>query len=182
ELRARFTHPVRRRVVLHAHRGMPEVGRNVETLLRAIPGLELLETVLESSYTCGGSGCAKSPALQAQEHGHLVDRVRAHGADTLVTLYHGCHMAFIGLEQTESFEVLNFTELLAQALGQSPHEDRLKTLRGLADWKAIVEDAQPWLPRNGIALDSGWLARHGAEIFAVAASKGGLACLSTGAR
>jgi heterodisulfide reductase subunit D len=179
ELRMRFTHPIRRRVVLHAHRGMPEVGRNVEALLRAIPGLELLETVLESSYTCGGSGCSKSPALQAQEHAHLVDRVRASGADTLVTLYHGCHMAFMGLEQTESFEVLNFTELLAQALGQSPHEDRLKNLRGLADWKAIVEEAQPWLQRNGIALDSAWLERHGAEIFAVAEFKGGLECLST---
>lgn len=179
ELRARFTHPIRRRVVLHAHRGMPEIGRNVETLLRAIPGLEVVETVLESSYTCGGSGCSKTPELQAHEHGHLVERVRATGADTLVTLYHGCHMAFIGLEQTESFEVLNFTELLAQALGQQPREDRLKTLRGMEDWKAIVQDAQPWLQRNGVVLDSEWLERHGAEIFAVSEFKGGLDCLAT---
>lgn len=177
ELRQRFTHPVRRRVVLHAHHGMPEIGRNVEHLLRAIPGLEILETVLESSYTCGGSGCSKTPELQAREHDHLLERVRATGADTLVTLYHGCHMAFIGLEQTETFEVLNFTELLAQALGQQAREDRLKTLRGLADWKAIVEEAQPWLQRNGITLDSSWLERHGAEIFAVSEFKGGLDCL-----
>jgi len=179
ELRRRFTHAVPRRVVLHAHHGLPEIGRNVEQLLRAIPGLEILETVLESSYTCGGSGCSKTPELQAQEHGHLVERVRATGADTLVTLYHGCHMAFIGLEQTESFEVLNFTELLAQALGQQPREDRLKTLRGLAGWHDIVEEAQPWLRRNGISLDSAWLERHGAEIFAVSEFKGGLDCLAS---
>lgn len=179
ELKKRFVHRIPRRVVLHAHHGMPEVGRHVEALLRSIPGLEVVETVLESSYTCGGSGCSKTPSLQAQEHQHLVDRVRAHGADALVTLYHGCHMAFIGLERTEAFEVLNFTDLLAQALGQAPHPDRLKALRRMDDWKAIVEASQPLLQKNGLSVDSEWLERHGAEIFSVAEFKGGLDCLST---
>ncbi len=179
ELKKLFVRPVARRVVLHAHHGVPEVGRNVQALLACIPGLEVVETVLESSYTCGGSGCSKSPALQAIEHGHLVERVRAHRADALVTLYHGCHMAFMGLEKSEDFEVLNFTELLAEALGQPPHRDRLKELRHIGDWKSIVEEAQPYLQKNGIFIDGEWLARHGAEIFSVSEFKGGLDCLST---
>ncbi len=179
QLKQRFSHRIPRRVVLHAHHGMPEIGRNVEALLRSIPGLEVVETVLESSYTCGGSGCSRTPALQGQEHQHLVDRVRAHGADALVTLYHGCHMAFIGLERTEAFEVLNFTDLLAQALGQTPHPDRLKSLRLMDNWKSIVEASQPLLQKNGLSVDSEWLERHGEEIFAVAEFKGGLDCLAT---
>jgi Fe-S oxidoreductase len=178
ELRARFVQPVPRRVVLHAHRGVPEVGRNVEQLLRSIPQLTVVETVLESSYTCGGSGCSKTPQLQAVEHAHLLDRVRATGADTLVTLYHGCHMAFIGQQKPGGFEVLNFTELLAQALGRAPHPDRLKSLRLLDDWKTIVQEAQPWLRRNGLDIDGDWLERHGPEILAVTEFKGGLDCLA----
>jgi len=178
QLRARFVQAVPRRVVLHAHRGVPEVGRNVEALLRAIPGLTVLETVLESSYTCGGSGCSKTPQLQAIEHAHLLERVRATGADALVTLYHGCHMAFIGHEKAGGFEVLNFTDLLVQALGRRPHPDRLKTLKLMDDWTSIVEEAQPWLRRNGIDVDSDWLRRHGPEILAVAEFKGGLDCLA----
>jgi Fe-S oxidoreductase len=179
ELKARFVRPVPQRVVLHAHRGLPEVGRNVEQLLKAIPGLTLVETVLESSYTCGGSGCSKTPQLQAIEHAHLIERVRASGADTLVTLYHGCHMAFIGQEKTQGFRVRNFTELLAEALGCAPHPDRLKALRLMDDWKSIVEEAQPYLRRNGIDVDSGWLERYGPEILAVAEFKGGLDCLAS---
>jgi len=178
ELKRLLVRPVARRIVLHAHHGMPEVGRNVQALLGCIPGLEIVETVLESSYTCGGSGCSKSPALQALEHTHLVERVRASKADALVTLYHGCHMAFIGLEQTENFEVVNFTDLLAEALGQPPHRDRLKELRHIGDWASIVEEAMPYLAQNGIAIDREWLLRHGAEIFSVAEFKGGLECLS----
>lgn len=180
-LKELFVQEIPRRVVLHAHHGMPAIGRNVESLLRSIPGLEVVETVLESSYTCGGSGCSKTPSLQAQEHQHLIDRVRFHQADALVTLYHGCHMAFMGLERTEDFEVVNFTELLAQALGQAPHSDRLKELRHLDDWRAIVEASQPLLQKNGLSIDSEWLERHGAEIFSVSEFKGGLDCLATDA-
>ncbi|WBX99918.1 (Fe-S)-binding protein [Ramlibacter tataouinensis] len=179
ELRRRFVRGIPRRVVLHAHHGMPEVGRNVEALLRSIPDLQVVETVLESSYTCGGSGCSRSPQLQAVEHAHLLDRVRATRADALVTLYHGCHMAFIGHEKPGGFEVVNFTDLLAEALGQPPRPDRLKQLRHLEDWKLIVREAQPWLLRNGVRVDSDWLERYGAEIFSVAEFRGGLDCLAS---
>jgi heterodisulfide reductase subunit D len=180
-LRDLLIHPIPKRVVLHAHRGMPEIGQNVEALLKSIPGLEVVETVYESSYTCGGSGCNKSPALQAQEHGHLIDRVKANRADALVTLYHGCHMAFMSHEKNGEFEVLNFTELLAQAAGQKPHVDRLKEMRMLDDWRSVVEEAQPYLRQNGLDIDSAWLEKHGAEIFSVAEFRGGLDCLASNA-
>lgn len=181
ELRKRFVRPIAKRVVLHAHHGLPEIGRNVEALLKSIPGLQVVETVLESSYTCGGSGCSRSPQLQAVEHAHLLERVRATDADALVTLYHGCHMAFIGHEEPGGYEVVNFTDLLAQALGQAPHPDRLKELHHLEDWKSIVREAQPWLRQNGVLVDGEWLERHGAEIFSVAEFRGGLDCLAADA-
>jgi Fe-S oxidoreductase len=177
ELRAKFFRPVHRRVVLHAHVGFEQVGRDVGRLLEAIPGLELVDTVPESGYTCGASGCNKSPKLQAIEHARLLDRVRETGADTLATLYHGCHASFVGAQKDGGFEVLNFTDLLVEALGGAPHEDRLKHYRLLDDWRMIVEEALPYLKANGLNIDAGWLEKHGPEIFALAEFKGGLDCV-----
>ncbi|MET0312195.1 MAG: (Fe-S)-binding protein [Burkholderiaceae bacterium] len=177
ELRARFVKPVPLRVVLHSHSGLPQIGRNVEALLRFIPGLEIVETVLESSYTCGGSGCNRAPKLRDIEHEHLLSRVRETKADALVTLYHGCHMAFIGHQQPGGFQVLNFTELLARAAGLEEHPDQLKHYRLMGDWKSIVEEAQPLLRQNGVEVDAQWLERHGAEIFSVSEFRGGLDCM-----
>lgn len=181
ELQACFTRPIPKRVVLHAHRGVPEVGQNVEALLRRIPGVEVLDVVYESAYTCGGSGCNKTPALRDVEHAELVDRVRELRADALITLYHGCHMAFLHHERAGDFEVLNFTDLLAQAVGMAPHRDQLKQYKLMEDWQSIVAEAQPYLKSNGIEVDSRWLEANGAEIFKVAEFQGGLDCLATDA-
>jgi hypothetical protein len=40
----------------------------------------------------------------------------------------------------------------------------------------IVEEAQPFLKANGLAIDDAWLARHGQAIFAAAEFKGQLDC------
>lgn len=48
--------------------------------------------------------------------------------------------------------MLNFADLLVEALGETPHEDRLKKLRPMDDWRMIVEDAQPVLKANGLEI------------------------------
>lgn len=175
-LKDKFIRPVRRRVVLHAHTGYRNVGEAVARLLQAVPGLDLVETVYESGYTCGGSGCGRSPALQAKEHGHLVDCVAATGADTLVTLYHGCHAAFVATEAEGRHQVLNFTDLLVEALGLDPYEDRNKHLRLAADLDMMIAEAQPYLRANGVDVDDAWLKRWLPEIMAQKEFKGGLDC------
>lgn len=179
DLAAQFRTPVRRRAVLHIHAGRSDVGRAVERLLHLMPGLDLAETVVESGYTCGGSGCSKCPDLAATEHAQLLERVRATGADTLVTLYHGCHATFVGAEKDGAFEVLNFTDLLVEAMGGQPHRDMLKTYRLADDWHMILDEAEPYLKANGLHLDRDWLRQHGPDIFASAEFRGGLDCLGS---
>lgn len=178
-LKAKFTQPVRRRVVLHAHVGYRAVGDDVARLLSAIPGLSLVETVHESGYTCGGSGCGRAPQLQAIEHGHLLERVAATGADTLVTLYHGCHSAFAASEAEGRHEVLNFTDLLVAALGETPAPDLHKRYRGLTDWSQVVEEAMPYLEANGVQLSRAWLLEWLPQVFAHREFTGGLECFAS---
>jgi Fe-S oxidoreductase len=175
-LREKFVVPIPRRVIVHAHVGRADICRNVDRLLRAIPEIEIVETVFESGYTCGGSGCGKAPELAAREHGELVARAHATGADILVTLYHGCHATFVGAEAEGKFRVLNYTDLLVKALGGVPHVDRLKAFRLLDDWQMIVDESLPWLQANGLDIDPQWLKRHGPAIFASLEFKGRLDC------
>jgi heterodisulfide reductase subunit D len=178
-LKAKLTTPVNKRVIVHAHVGRADVCRDVDTLLRAIPGLEIIETVVESSYVCGGSGCTKAPELAAREHGHMIKRAHETGAEVLVTLYHGCHMVFIGSEKDGAFKVLNYTDLLVQALGLTPHDDKLKHYRMQDSLRAIIKEAQPFLKANGIELDDAFLEANLPAIFSGAEYRGQLDCFGS---
>jgi Fe-S oxidoreductase len=176
ELAGRFTTQVRRRVVLHAHDGMAEVGDRVAALLRAIPGLELVATVAEPGYTCGGSGADRSPELKATARAETVRRASAGDVDTLVTLYHGCHAQLAGGERDGQYEVLNWTDLLVTALGAEPHHDISKALRKQQDWQAIAEAGEVYLKANGVEVERDFLVRVLPEVFQQSEFKGGLEC------
>ena len=128
----------------------------------------MADTVLESGYTCGGSGCARAPEMMKKEHAQLIDRVRETRADVLVTFYHNCHASFVRAEGEGGFRVLNYTDLLVEALGAAPHDDVFKRLRLFDDWKMIVEEAEPylreafasthWNSRTASSMRSRWLA------------------------
>ncbi|MCC7082308.1 MAG: (Fe-S)-binding protein [Burkholderiales bacterium] len=173
-----FTHPLPRRVVLHGHVGSgAQVTNNVARLLGAIPKLEVVEILWEQAYTCGASGCAKTPELAKREHAGQVEAAQRHGVDAFVTLYHGCHQAILSAAKGLGLDVLNFTDLLVEAMGATPHADANKTLRALDDWALVAETAGPWLKANGVDIDADFLRENGAEIFSAAEFRGGLACL-----
>jgi heterodisulfide reductase subunit D len=178
-LRERFVRPVARRAVLHAHVGFGELGANVAALLDAVPGLELVDTVRESGYTCGASGCTRAPKLMALEHAHVLERVLETGADTLVTFYHGCHAAFLPAEKDGRVRVVNFTDLLVEALGGTPHDDRFKRYQLADDLRMVVDEGQPFLRANGLAMDPARLERMLPDLFARAEFRGGLDCLAS---
>jgi heterodisulfide reductase subunit D len=179
QLGSRFVRPLAVRAMLHAHVGLADLGRNVARVLAAIPGLELIDTVLESGYTCGGSGCSRAPELMKKEHAELLDRAREARADVLVTFYHNCHAAFVPAEKTAGFRVLNYTDLLVDALGATPHKDVFKRLRLFDDWKMIVDEAEPYLRSNGIDFDRAFLEKILPDVFRMAEFTGCLDCFAS---
>jgi heterodisulfide reductase subunit D len=178
KLRSKFVRPLPFRAVLHTHVGLAELGNNVARVLKAVPGLELIDVVMESGYTCGGSGCSRAPELMKKEHAMLVDRVRETGADVLVSFYHNCHAAFAPAEKTGGFRVLNYTDLLVEALGATPHQDVYKRMRLMDDWKMIVEEAEPYLRANGVEFDREFLESILPDVFRMAEFTGGLDCFA----
>jgi Fe-S oxidoreductase len=179
ELRGKFVRPLPLKAVLHAHVGLADLGANVARVLAAIPGLELVDTMLESGYTCGGSGCARAPEMMKKEHAQLIDRMRETDADVLVTFYHNCHASFVRAEGEGGFRVLNYTDLLVEALGAAPHDDVFKRLRLIDDWKMIIEEAEPYLRANGIEFDREFLEKILPDVFRMAEFTGGLDCFAS---
>ena len=179
ELRDRFVQPVERRVLLHVHDGMPEIGRNVAEMLSGIPGLTIVDTVSEPGYTCGGSGADRSPELKRIKRDETIARAEADDIDALITLFHGCHGQLAGEESRGAFEVLNWTDLVMEALGESPHDDVNKRYRLQQDWDMVLDEGEIYLKANGVDVDREWLKGLLPDIFAQTEFKGGLECFGT---
>ncbi|MDP6706039.1 MAG: (Fe-S)-binding protein [Alphaproteobacteria bacterium] len=173
-LTGRFKTSVEKRVLLHAHEGMAELGQNVARLLAAVPGLVLVDTVLEPGYTCGGSGADRSPSLKAAARARLLERAAADDVDCLVTLYHGCHGQLAKEEKPGNFEVVNWTEILVRALGGTPYYDISKHYRLADDWGLVLDEGEIFLRANGIEIDRAELEDVLPEIFAQSEFSGGL--------
>ena len=180
-LRERFARPIRQRVILHAHSGLGRLGANVAKLLEAIPGLTLLETVVESGYTCGVASTARAPELAAADRDRLLARVRDLEPDAVVSLYHTCHRSLVANVKEHDMRVVNFTDLRVEALGGTPHADRFQRYRLEDDWKLVREAGQIFLEANGMEVDPAWLDANLPDVFAMAEYAGGLECLNSGA-
>lgn len=174
KLQAQYTTPVPMRVLLHAHEGMADLGENVERLLRAVPGIEVVGTAWESGYTCGGSGADRSPGLKAERRRATLDWAAEPDVDALVSLYHGCHLQLAATAEQGGKPVVNFTDILVRALGGKPREDALEGWRMAGDWHALVAETAPMLKQNGMDLDPQWLAAILPDVFAAKEFAGGL--------
>jgi hypothetical protein len=115
----------------------------------------------------------------AVEHAKLLDRVRETGADTLVTFYHACHAAFVTAEKDGGFRVVNFTDVLVEALGATPHDDVLKRYRLADELRMVVDEGLPYLRANGIDIDRERLEAMLPELFTLAEFRGGLNCFAS---
>ena len=178
-LAQKFVQPINKRVLLHTHDGMEKVGENVAKMLSSVPGLTLIGTASEPGYTCGGSGADRSPGLKAVARKATLARAEADDVDILVSLYHGCHGQLSGLEAGGKFQVMNWTDLLVQALGQQPHDDISKRYRMQDDWDMVLDEGEIYLKANGIDMDRDWLKELLPEIFGQTEFKGGLEAFSS---
>ena len=173
-LAGKFIQPVNKRVLLHTHDGMGKIGQNVANMLAAVPGLTLVGTAAEPGYTCGGSGADRSPGLKAEARAATLARAEADEVDILVSLSPGCHGQLSGLEAQGKFQVVNWTDLLVQALGQRPHDDISKRYRMQDDLDMVLDEGEIYLKANGVDMDRDWLKSLLPDLFGQTEFKGGL--------
>ena len=151
-----LTQRIERKVVLHAHTGFHEVDAYplVADLLRLIPGLEIVVT----DYAAPGHMCsalAPVPAALKDVGRRSVDLTSQHGTDTLVTVFHSCQRLLCGLATTDGIRVVNYVNLLSEAMGVAPAPDEY------SQWKNAGSDAAVMA-----LVGAGRIAKIGEEFFA----------------
>ena len=165
-LKARFIDQPKRRVVIHEHLGIGATVDSIRRLLGAVPNLEIVDLVQDSgfSYACGGQA-AKFKDRERAIHRALAEGAVAAGADTNVTMYHSCHRALAGAEAAYPLRVVNFTDVIAEALGRGGHPDYYRLYKTGGAMDEAVAAARQFLASNGVRIDQASVQSLTADIF-----------------
>jgi hypothetical protein len=135
-------HRLDRRVVLHTHDhndARVHDATNIETILRAIPGVEVLSA---KHHRGPGAHCQILLPMAAEDQRAMFEEARALGADTLVMPYHSCYKQHLKMELQYPVRVEHYLTILGSSLGIEV-EETYKQLRLLDDVDKTVQALKP---------------------------------------
>jgi Fe-S oxidoreductase len=137
-LRPLLKHRVPMRVALHRHPGVPGVVKAAQEVLRAVPGVTLVDLDVPAIGLMSNALAAVAEhkrALYRQE----LDAAQAAGVDALLAVYHADHRELCAHESEYSFRVMNVLEIVGASMGLA-HDDRYKRWKLMQDVDAIARD------------------------------------------
>ncbi|HZM48250.1 MAG TPA: (Fe-S)-binding protein [Burkholderiales bacterium] len=151
DLRPLFVHPVAKRVALQERSALPGVMVAVKKVLSAIPGLEVVELDVPVVST-QASHLSVLPKYKAELREREFRAAAEAGVTTFASIFHGCHRELVKFQPQVSFELLNFMELIGEAMGiHIP--DLYKRLQLLGDIDAIIAETSGQIAAHGLDLD-----------------------------
>jgi Fe-S oxidoreductase len=139
-------------VALHRHPGVAGVMEAAEELLRAVPGV----TIVELDVPAVGLQSvimAPLPAYKKELQLRELQRAAEAGVDALVAVYHSDHRELCAHERDWPFRILNVLEIVGASMGLH-QDDHYKQLKLKQDVDAIIADASDLMKSHGINLDT----------------------------
>ncbi len=152
KLKPLLKHRVSKRVAIHEYSGELGVMEAVKMLLKAIPGLELVELGHRSA---GYTGTALAPMKDYLRKSIARTLVSAEELeiDTLVGIYHNDHREFSGHEAAWNFSVANYMELIGESIGIS-QPDIFKQFKLMRDIDAILESCSDLIQKYSLDIET----------------------------
>ncbi|MDP6558667.1 MAG: (Fe-S)-binding protein [Candidatus Binatia bacterium] len=151
-VRPHFIRPVHKRVALHEHPGVAGVTEGVTQILTAIPGVELVDLGQPRvGYMC--SSLAPVPAYKRELHARELDAAATAGVDCLASIYHACHRELCAHEATSPFKIVNFLEVVGEALGVES-KDLFKQWKIMQDVDRVLAEVADQADAAGSDLDT----------------------------
>ena len=152
QLRPYLVHPVHKRVALQERSAVPGIMAAVKKLLRAIPGLEVVELDVPILST-QANHLAVLPKFKAELRQREFQAAADAGVTTFASIFHACHRELVQYQPDVSFELLNFMELIGESMGiRIP--DLYKKLRLMGDIDAIVADTADLIAAHNLDLET----------------------------
>jgi hypothetical protein len=151
-LRPHFIRPLHKRVALHEHPGVAGVTEGAIKILTAIPGLELVDLQQPRvGYMC--NSLAPVPAYKRELHARELEAAAAAGVDCLVGIYHACHRELCAHEAASPFKVVNFLELVGEAMGVEK-TDLFKQWKMMQDVDRVLAEVSEQAIALGLDMES----------------------------
>ncbi len=131
-LRPLLRNPVPMRIALHKHPGVRGVVEAAEEILRAVPGVAIVDLAAARGRAAGqrasrAAGLSPRAASEAE-----LEAAEAAGVDALVALYHSDHRELCAHERDWPFQILNLYEIVGLSMGLY-HQDSFKRLKLMQD-------------------------------------------------
>lgn len=153
-------------VVLHTHEGPDEDANGKRRaredreaagrLLRAVPGVRVvgeLRTPPEMDFDCGPAIVELERERFDELRDGFVAQARRLEADAVVTISHACHREWAGGPFDASLRLVNYIQLVADALGLTPRQDTLLDLHQASSLDDLVERSRPAWTSHGMRED-----------------------------
>jgi Fe-S oxidoreductase len=151
ELRPLLRQPVNARVALHRHPGVAGVMEAAEALLRAVPGVELVDLHVPA-VGLQSVNLAVLPEYKRDLYTREFEAAKAAKVDLLAAVYHSDHREMCANERDWPFRIVNLLEIVGASLGLH-EDDHYKRLKLMQDADAIVADCQDLIQRHGLKAD-----------------------------
>jgi hypothetical protein len=139
---------VEMRIALHRHPGVAGVVEAAEEILRAVPGIELVD-LGQPAVGLMSNALRVLPDHRRKLQLAELEAARDARIDALVAVYHADHRELCAHERDWPFAIINIMEVVGASLGLR-HEDRFKRLKMLQDADAIVTDCKDLLAEHGL--------------------------------
>jgi heterodisulfide reductase subunit D len=152
ELRPHLKNRVPMRIALHKHPGVAGVIEAAEDLLRAVPGVEIVE-LNQPAVGLQSVNLATLPTYKRELQLKELEAARAAGVDALVAVYHSDHRELCAHERDWPFRIINVLEIVGESMGIK-QDDHYKHLKVMQDADAIVKDAADLMTQHGLDADT----------------------------
>jgi hypothetical protein len=145
-LRAMMCVSVPLRVAVHRRPGVAGTIAAVEDLLRAVPGVELVD-LGQRPVGLQAAQMAAMPNLRKEMERNELVAAREAGVDVLAVMYHTDYRDLCAHELAMPFRIVNVIEIVAAGLGLH-QADEYKRLKMMQDVEAILDDCRDLLAHH----------------------------------
>jgi Fe-S oxidoreductase len=147
-LRPHLRNRVQMRIALHRHPGIRGVVEAAEDILRAVPGVELVD-LAQPAVGLMSNYFRALPAYRRELQRNELDAAERARVDALVAVYHADHRELCAHERDYPFRIMNLLEIVGESMGIR-HEDHFKRLKLMQDVDAIAADCADLIAQHGL--------------------------------
>ena len=151
-LRPLLRDPVPMRIALHRHPGVAGVVEAAQDILRAVPGIEIVD-LHQPAVGLQANSIRVLPAYRRKLHEEELQAAAAAGVDALVAVYHSDHRELCAHERDWPFRIMNLYEIVGLSMGLH-RDDHYKRLKMMQDADAILADCRELVEAHGLDVEA----------------------------